>query len=284
MNKSPAFQFYVNDWLSSTQISLMTPSEEGAYIRLLCYAWNDPDCSIPDNDEILAALSRLGEGWLKGGSRVVRKCFQPHPTIPGKLINLRLLKEKEKQSIWREKSSEGGKKSAKLRELKDKKGFKGGSRVVQPPYQPNGNSSSSSSFSSSSSSSSLKEKEPKEHIVDLHEEIIKDLNLVLGTNYRHTTKDIQKLLRARLDDKYTLADFKTVHRNMFQSWGKDPKMGEFLRPHTLYTEKFQSYLNKRPPTLSQQGIVSEKTEKNIEVVNRWLASEEAKDKEDGNAE
>lgn len=127
-------------------------------------------------------------------------------------------------------------------------------------------------------------KEPKEHIVDLHEEIINDLNLVLGTKYRHTTKDIQKLLMARLADKYTLDDFKTVHRNMFQAWNRDPKMGEFLRPHTLYTEKFQSYLNKRPPTLSQQGIVSEKTEKNIEVVNRWLASEEAKDKEDGNAE
>lgn len=124
-----------------------------------------------------------------------------------------------------------------------------------------------------------RERKGKEHIVELHEEIIKDLNEVLKTNYRSTTKDIQKLLQARLADNYTLDDFKAVHRNMFQAWSKDPKMRDFLRPHTLYTEKFQSYLNKRPPTLSQQGIVSEKTEKNIEVLNNWLANEEAKDRE-----
>ena len=52
--RSPAFQFYPNDWLSSQNITLMTPAEEGAYIRLLCYAWADPDCSIPNDDEILA--------------------------------------------------------------------------------------------------------------------------------------------------------------------------------------------------------------------------------------
>ena len=151
MNKSPAFQFYANDWLSSTAITLMTPACEGAYIHLICHAWNDPNCSIPDNDAELAILSRLGEGWFNGGSTVIRKCFQPHPTIPGKLVNFRLLKERERQLAWKEKSIEGGKKSAKLRESQRKHIIKGGSKMVATKGQPKGNSSSSYSFSSSSS-------------------------------------------------------------------------------------------------------------------------------------
>jgi len=140
--KPPAFQFYPNDWLSSSAVTLMTPEQEGAYIRLLCYDWASD--GIPDDDTTLAALSRLGEGWFKGGSTVVRKCFNQHPEKPGFLTNARLQSEREKQHAWREKSREGGIKSAESRSKK-------GSRVVQPKVnrtvEPNANSSSS--FSSS---------------------------------------------------------------------------------------------------------------------------------------
>jgi hypothetical protein len=138
--KSPAFQFYPADWLSSPAVILMTPEQEGGYIRLLCYDWASD--GIPDDDKALAALSRLGEGWLNGGSSIVRKCFNHHPHKPGYLTNPRLQNEREKQRTWREKSREGGIKSAFLRSSK-------GSRVVQPPpprpVEPNGNSMSSSS-------------------------------------------------------------------------------------------------------------------------------------------
>jgi uncharacterized protein YdaU (DUF1376 family) len=142
MTKSPAFQFYVNDWLSSPSISMMTPCHEGAYIRLLCYDWASD--GIPDDDDALAMLSRLGEGWFKGGSAVVRKCFNQHPTKSGFLTNIRLQKEREKQRIWREKSSMGGKKSGQTRAKQQSKS-KGGSTKAQPTGQPNSNSSSSSS-------------------------------------------------------------------------------------------------------------------------------------------
>jgi uncharacterized protein YdaU (DUF1376 family) len=136
MNRAPAFQFYANDWLSSTHIALMTPAQEGAYIRLLCYAWNDPDCSIPDDDQILAALSRLGEGWFNGGSSILRKCFEPHPEKQHRLINKRLTEERIKQDEWRKKSQEGGLKSGESRRSKR---LKGGSRVVGRVVEPNTN-------------------------------------------------------------------------------------------------------------------------------------------------
>lgn len=140
--KSPAFQFYPGDWLSSPAVMLMTPEHEGAYIRLLCYDWMSD--GIPDCDQSLAALSRLGEGWFKGGSTVLKRCFNQHPTKAGFLTNPRLQKEREKQSEWREKSRIGGIKSAQSRSSKR-------SRVVQPKVnrtvEPKGNSSTSSSSS-----------------------------------------------------------------------------------------------------------------------------------------
>ena len=130
MNKSPAFQFYSKEWLSSMPIMLMSPAQEGAYIRLLCICWESGDCSIPDDDNQLAVLSRLGEGWFNGGSKLVRERFIPHPTKEGFLTNERLVKESSKQSEWSEKSSFGGKKSAEKRALQKSKS-NGGSTVVQ---------------------------------------------------------------------------------------------------------------------------------------------------------
>ena len=54
--KRPAFQFYPDAWLSSTDITLMTIAEEGAYHRLLCYAWQEEDCGLPDDDRQLAVM------------------------------------------------------------------------------------------------------------------------------------------------------------------------------------------------------------------------------------
>ena len=149
MNRAPAFQFYPNDWLSSPTIALMSPAEEGAYIRLLSYAWADPDCSLPDDDAALSQLSRLGEGWFNGGSTTIRKCFKEHPEKSGRLVNIRLLEERKKQDAWREKSRIGGLQSGKSRTLSGK----GGSTTLEPEgsrmVEANANSSSSSSSSSS---------------------------------------------------------------------------------------------------------------------------------------
>lgn len=145
MTKPPAFQFYPNDWLSSPHIAMMTPEQEGAYIRLLCYCWASGDCSLPSDEQALLSLSRLKD---IDSLRVVADCFNQHPTESHKLVNLRLKKEQEKQEAWRKKSSNGGKQSAE-----NKRNFKGGSRVVQPNVN--------TSFSSSSSEIIKKEKSSK---------------------------------------------------------------------------------------------------------------------------
>lgn len=141
MAKSPAFQFYPDSWLSSQSITLMSPAEEGAYIRLLCHAWLAPDCGLPADSESLKVLSRLGSGWNRSESRIRAKFTERDD----RLFNDRLIEERNKQEVWRQKSSYGGSKSAAT---KQQAKLKGGSRVVEECLQPNLNIPSPSSFPS----------------------------------------------------------------------------------------------------------------------------------------
>lgn len=140
MGKDPAMPLYVNDWLSSRRVQAMSQLQELAYFRLLAFCWSSGDASIPDDDDELAVLSRMGKSWLKGGSQVVRRCFQPHPNKSGYLTNARLFHLWQERQEWRRKSHEGGIKSGQARKLRT---VKGGSTK----REPNANSSSSSSSS-----------------------------------------------------------------------------------------------------------------------------------------
>lgn len=122
MNKSPAFQFYPEQWLSSRRIAIMTAEQEGIYIRLLCYCWDSGDCSIPDDDDQLLAMARIFKGGSTNVLPAVKACFMPHPKKPGFLTHERLVKEIEKQTLWREKSARGGKQAQE-----NKRNSKGGS-------------------------------------------------------------------------------------------------------------------------------------------------------------
>lgn len=138
--------FYVNDWLSSPRVQAMTPLQELAYFRLISFCWASQDASLPDDDNVLASLSRMGEGWFDNGSQVVRKCFNQHPTKPGYLTNERVYELWSERQKWRDKSAEGGRKSGQSRRLRSAKGT---SQMVRTKREPNANSSSSSSSSSS---------------------------------------------------------------------------------------------------------------------------------------
>jgi hypothetical protein len=93
MTKLPWFQFYPSDWLSNSKIALLSPAEEGGFIRLLCHCWNDPNCSLPNSDEDLAALSRLGDQWSKGSGVKLWALFVRHPSKRGRLTEPDLYKE-----------------------------------------------------------------------------------------------------------------------------------------------------------------------------------------------
>jgi len=76
-----------------------------------------------------------------------------------------------------------------------------------------------------------------------YKEIISYLNEKAGTSYRHDTKNTQRFIRARWKEDYQLPDFKLAIDNCCVKWLPDLKMRDFLRPQTIFSSKFESYLN-----------------------------------------
>ncbi len=74
-------------------------------------------------------------------------------------------------------------------------------------------------------------------------EIIDYLNIVTNSNYTYKNKSNNKHINARLEEGHTVDEFKTVIDKMQAKWGNDPKMSQYLRPETLFSNKFESYLN-----------------------------------------
>ena len=72
--------------------------------------------------------------------------------------------------------------------------------------------------------------------------IIDNLNGKTGKHYRVTDKT-RSLIRARIRDGFSEADFLKVIDNKVRSWANDPKMSQYLRPETLFGTKFEGYLN-----------------------------------------
>ena len=77
-------------------------------------------------------------------------------------------------------------------------------------------------------------------------EIVDYLNKKAHTNYRSNSKTTIRHINARLNEGYTLSDFKQVIDNRCATWlGTD--MEQYLRPSTLFGSKFEDYLNARAP-------------------------------------
>ena len=76
--------------------------------------------------------------------------------------------------------------------------------------------------------------------------IVDLLNQTCGTSYRASSEKTAKHINARLNEKFTVEDFKAVIRFKNEQWGEDEKMKEYLRPETLFGSKFESYLQAAP--------------------------------------
>ena len=76
-----------------------------------------------------------------------------------------------------------------------------------------------------------------------YSEIVDYLNERTGKHYRASSQKTRRLIRARLNECFTIDDFKKVIDNKCSEWLRDDKMSRYLRPETLFGTKFESYLN-----------------------------------------
>lgn len=82
----------------------------------------------------------------------------------------------------------------------------------------------------------------KESRLNTIKEIVEYLNLRTKKNFKATTKATQRHINARLEEGYSLENFKTVIDKKAKEW-LGTEMDQYLRPETLFGTKFEGYLN-----------------------------------------
>lgn len=183
--------------------------------------WNQFDASVPDQADVLQWLERVNSEASYGKIRVISR---------------RRLKEEKVREYDR---------------LRKKPGKGSGKIPVEFPESSGvfpGKGKGKGSGSGSVVAKQIPDQIPYARVVD-------HLNLRTGKHYKSTGEHTRKLIKARWGEGFTLEDFVQVIDNQVVKWGRDPKMQEFLRPETLFSNKFESYLNARP-NAAQAGLMS----------------------------
>ena len=108
--------------------------------------------------------------------------------------------------------------------------------------------------------------------ISIYHEVIEYLNLKAERRYRVTVKH-RGFITARLNEGYQFVDFARVIDNMVREWADDPIMYKYLRPETLFGNKFDGYLNLPPAPASKS-----KAQERRDVGEEWLKESEKNDK------
>jgi len=116
---------------------------------------------------------------------------------------------------------------------------------LHPPLQKNLHHNITST-NTTSSNNTIPDLDTKSVI----DKVVTYLNKKAGTKYRSTSNVTQTKIKARLNEKYTTEDFTKVIDTMTTLWLNDVKMRQYLRPETLFGNKFESYLNRYKPEYS----------------------------------
>ena len=80
----------------------------------------------------------------------------------------------------------------------------------------------------------------------------------LLVDFKSTSKKTKTLIHARVNEGFTLENFKSVIDIKTSQWKNDKAMCKYLRPETLFGTKFEGYLNEAPP-------ITDSTEEDEEI-------------------
>lgn len=87
-----------------------------------------------------------------------------------------------------------------------------------------------------------KEKKGKSKLEgNLAAEILIAFNTICSRSFQNSKSSLSPIV-ARLSEGFTMEEFQTVIRHKHEQWANDHKMSAFLRPETIFGNKFDSYL------------------------------------------
>lgn len=118
---------------------------------------------------------------------------------------------------------------------------------TEKPYTENPLLLNNNILISNNNKETIKEKFSQIEIND----IINYLNDKTGFNYNSKTNNTIMLLNARKKEGATIEDCKKVIDNKCNDWLNDSNFCKYLRPQTLFSGKFDTYLQQKPKSKNQ---------------------------------
>ena len=250
-SKDPAFLFYSKDWLEGT--AELMPEEKGIFIDLLSHQHQKK--ALPTDTKRLARLVGLSEDeFLKSWEILECKFILTDMGLINKKLNELMSERKEKghkntitgtfASLLRlgsytKKEYNHLKNNFNVNDFKDIEKEKLTERLTEwltNCLKSIGNANEDVNIIEIKDV--IKEEVDNDYVI----EIVNYLNSVCGSFYKHTTKNTRQLIKARIKEGFTINDFKVVIDKKFNEWN-NTEMSKFLRPDTLFSNKFEGYLN-----------------------------------------
>lgn len=245
--KSPAFQFYVRDWLLSRTVRKMSGDAVKAYIYLLCESWLEvPRATLPTDDSELAAMANLPiDEWMKHKQTVMSSFI----LSDNRYVNEKLLAISEEQARKSSINRENGKKGGNPAFEKGKH---------NPYYNPEDKRQDNRKISPATATATATNTETSKTI--MAGKILDYLNDKTGKKFQAVNGSL-KFILARLREGATEDQCRAVIDLKCSTWLNDQKWKDFLRPQTLFNaEKFAAYV----------GEIGAETPKTESIADSWI--------------
>lgn len=238
MAKNPAVNFYTSDFL--TGVSFMNNEQVGAYIKLLCYQHqfghlSEQQLKTVTQDELVLSKFKKDDNNLYFNERMEIEIKKKQSYSESRARN-RLKKEtyeKDMNNTCETYEQHMENRNRNININKNKNNLEN-NRVI----------GEEETFKVASDGSLLSETTKK---------VIDKLNELAETSFRSSSKTTQAKIQARLNEGYTLDDFIVVIEKKVRDW-KNTDMAKYLRPETLFGNKFEGYLNERPKPITTKDI------------------------------
>ncbi len=109
-------------------------------------------------------------------------------------------------------------------------------------------------------------------LINKYNTIVEFLNSVTNSNFSSKSKKTKSCIRARIEEGFSIEDFKLVIESKNREWGNDSKMSEYLRPQTLFGTNFESYLQhaKRSIKIIDDEGLNETQKQSFNQFNKYL--------------
>lgn len=243
LRNQPYLPLYVQDFLTDEKLIECSAESTGVYIRLMCILHKSDTygCILlkqkdkqNDNNVKNFAL-KLAKQMPYDISTIERSLEE---LIEEKVLILEddtlYQKRMKKDGILSDIRAEAGKKGANRKNAKD---FAKANNEAKELANNEANSENEYEYEDEIDTEIITDKEIIKGIIDY-------LNIKTNSHYKYSTEKTRKLIKTRLNDNFTIDDFKTVIDKKTDEWlGTD--FEKFLRPETLFGNKFEGYLNQK---------------------------------------